>query len=43
ASITTVKPQSLSTANIEIPDMTRESEPKGIPVSISSTASFPLR
>lgn len=43
ASITTVKPQSLSTANIEIPDMTRESKPEGIPVSISSTASFPLR
>lgn len=42
ASIKTFKPQSISTANIEIPDMTRESEPKGIPVSISSTASFPL-
>lgn len=43
ASIKTVKPQSISTANIEIPDMTKPSKPEGIPVSISPTPSFPLR
>ena len=41
-SIRTVKPQSISTANIEIPDMTKQSKPEGIPVSISTTPSFPL-
>ncbi|BAY82155.1 phycobilisome rod-core linker protein cpcG [Calothrix parasitica NIES-267] len=43
ASIRTVTHTPVSTANIEIPDMTKQSEPQGIPVSISTTASFPLR
>jgi len=42
ASIRTVTYTPVSTANIDIPDMTKESLPEGIPVSISTTASFPL-
>ncbi len=42
ASIRIVEHKPVSTANIEIPDMTKESKPEGIPVSISSTPSFPL-
>ncbi|MEB3216641.1 MAG: phycobilisome rod-core linker polypeptide [Nostocales cyanobacterium 94392] len=42
ASIKTVTYTPVSTANIDIPDMTKESLPEGIPVSISTTASFPL-
>lgn len=34
---------SVSTANITIPDMTRETVPQGIPASISTSASFPVR
>ncbi|MBC1270523.1 phycobilisome rod-core linker polypeptide CpcG2, partial [Trichormus variabilis FSR] len=29
--------------NIKIPDTTRETVPQGIPVSISSSANFPVR
>ncbi|MBF2016802.1 MAG: phycobilisome rod-core linker polypeptide [Rivularia sp. T60_A2020_040] len=42
ASIKTVTYTPVSTANIEIPDMTKKTLPEGIPVSISTTASFPL-
>ncbi len=41
--ITTVKIAPISTANIEIPDMTKNTLSKGIPVSVSPSASFPLR
>lgn len=39
---TPVKYEPVSTANIQIPDMTR-TVPEGTPVSINSTPSFPLR
>lgn len=42
ASIKTVTYTPVSTANIDIPDMTKQTLPEGIPVSISTTASFPL-
>ncbi|MBE9216075.1 phycobilisome rod-core linker polypeptide [Plectonema cf. radiosum LEGE 06105] len=42
ASIKTVTYTPVSTANIDIPDMTKGTLPEGIPVSISTTASFPL-
>ena len=38
-----VIPKPVSTANIKIPDMTRDNKGQGVPVSISSSASFPLR
>lgn len=41
--IRTVKSTPVSTANIQIPDMTKNSKPQGIPVSVSPSASFPLR
>lgn len=34
---------SVQTANIKIPDMTRDNQPQGTPVSINSIPSFPLR
>jgi phycobilisome rod-core linker protein len=40
--IKTVTPKPVSTANIQIPDTTRNT-PQGIPVSISPSASFPIR
>lgn len=33
----------VQTDNIKIPDMTREGNPQGVPVSINPSASFPLR
>lgn len=30
-------------ASVEIPDMTRDINPQGIPVSINSSANFPVR
>lgn len=33
----------VSTANITIPDMTRQDTPQGVPVSVSPSASFPVR
>ncbi|NJM24008.1 MAG: phycobilisome rod-core linker polypeptide CpcG2 [Richelia sp. RM2_1_2] len=42
ASIKTVTYTPVNTANIDIPDMTKKTLPEGIPVSISTTASFPL-
>lgn len=33
----------VNTANIQIPNTTRETQPKGIPVSINSSANFPVR
>lgn len=41
--IRTVKSTPVSTANIQIPDMTKNTKPQGIPVSVSPSASFPLR
>ncbi|NWF59209.1 MAG: phycobilisome rod-core linker polypeptide [Fischerella sp.] len=41
--IKTVSYTPVSTANIQIPDTTREAKPQGIPVSISPSASFPVR
>jgi phycobilisome rod-core linker protein len=41
--IKTVNHTPVSTAGIQIPDMTRKTKPQGVPVSISSSASFPLR
>ncbi|MBD2607205.1 phycobilisome rod-core linker polypeptide [Scytonema hofmannii FACHB-248] len=41
--IRTVNPTPVSTANIQIPDMTKNTKPQGIPVSVSSSASFPFR
>ncbi|NET01687.1 MAG: phycobilisome rod-core linker polypeptide CpcG2 [Sphaerospermopsis sp. SIO1G2] len=43
ASIRTVTYTPVSTADISIPDTTRDSVPVGIPVSISPSASFPAR
>lgn len=39
---TVTKTVTVDTANIKIPDMTRD-KPQGVPVSISTSASFPLR
>jgi phycobilisome rod-core linker protein len=33
----------VSTANITIPDMTKNTKPEGVPVSVSPSASFPVR
>jgi phycobilisome rod-core linker protein len=33
----------VSTANIQIPNTTRETKSTGIPVSVSPSASFPVR
>jgi phycobilisome rod-core linker protein len=41
--IKTVPHTPVSTANIQIPNTTRETKSTGIPVSISPSASFPLR
>ncbi len=41
--IKTVSYQPVSTANISIPDTTRNTIPQGIPVSVNPSASFPLR
>jgi phycobilisome rod-core linker protein len=41
--INTVRYTPVNTASIQIPNTTRETKPEGIPVSISPTASFPLR
>jgi len=41
--IKTVSYQPVSTANISIPDTTRNTVPRGIPVSVNPSASFPLR
>ncbi|PMB19970.1 phycobilisome rod-core linker polypeptide CpcG2 [Fischerella thermalis CCMEE 5205] len=41
--IKTVSYTPVSTANIQIPDTTRKEKPQGIPVSISPSASFPVR
>ncbi|MCV3215173.1 phycobilisome rod-core linker polypeptide [Plectonema radiosum NIES-515] len=41
--IRTVKSTPVNTANIQIPDMTRNTLPQGIPVSVSPSASFPVR
>lgn len=41
--IRTVNYTPVSTANIQIPDMTRNTKPQGIPVSVSPSASFPVR
>ena len=41
--IRTVNYTPVSTANIQIPDMTQNTKPQGIPVSISPSASFPVR
>jgi phycobilisome rod-core linker protein len=41
--IKTVNYTPVNIANIEIPDMTRKTKPEGVPVSISTSASFPLR
>ncbi len=38
-----VTPVSVQTANIQIPDMTQDNKQERIPVSINSSASFPLR
>lgn len=38
-----IKSTPVSTANIQIPDMTRNTLPQGVPVSVNSSASFPLR
>jgi phycobilisome rod-core linker protein len=40
--IKTLKFTSVNLANIQIPDTTRETKPQGIPVSINSSANFPL-
>lgn len=40
--IKTLKFTSVNLANIQIPDTTREIKPQGIPVSINSSANFPL-
>jgi phycobilisome rod-core linker protein len=40
--IRTVNYKPVSTANIQIPDTTRNTQPQGIPVSISPSASFPI-
>ncbi|WP_016950361.1 phycobilisome rod-core linker polypeptide [Anabaena sp. PCC 7108] len=42
-SIRTVTYTPVSTANIKIPDTTRENKPQGIPVSVSPSANFPVR
>jgi phycobilisome rod-core linker protein len=42
-SIRTVTYTPVNIANIQIPDTTRDSKPQGIPVSISPSASFPVR
>ncbi|MBW4607381.1 MAG: phycobilisome rod-core linker polypeptide [Hassallia sp. WJT32-NPBG1] len=41
--IRTVKSTPVNLANIQIPDMTKNTKPQGIPVSVSPSASFPLR
>ncbi|KAF3883879.1 MULTISPECIES: phycobilisome rod-core linker polypeptide [Nostocales] len=41
--VTPVKFTPVNTTNIKIPDTTRQTTPQGIPVSISPTASFPIR
>jgi phycobilisome rod-core linker protein len=41
--ITEAKYTPVSTANIKIPNTTRESNPTGTPVSINSNASFPIK
>jgi phycobilisome rod-core linker protein len=41
--IRTVKSTPVNIANIQIPDMTRNTKPQGIPVSVSPSASFPVR
>ncbi|PMB04222.1 phycobilisome rod-core linker polypeptide CpcG2 [Fischerella thermalis CCMEE 5273] len=41
--IKTVSYTPVSTTNIQIPDTTRQEKPRGIPVSISPSASFPVR
>jgi phycobilisome rod-core linker protein len=41
--LTPVIPKPVTTANIPIPDMTRERKPEGVAVSINPSASFPLR
>ncbi|PMB51596.1 phycobilisome rod-core linker polypeptide CpcG2 [Fischerella thermalis CCMEE 5201] len=41
--VKTVSYTPVSTANIQIPDTTRQEKPQGIPVSISPSASFPVR
>ncbi|GAX45085.1 phycobilisome rod-core linker protein cpcG [Tolypothrix sp. NIES-4075] len=41
--IRTVNYTPVSTANIQIPDMTKNTKPQGIPVSVSPSASFPVR
>jgi len=38
-----IVPQPVSTANIQIPDMTRDNKQQRVPVSINPSASFPLR
>jgi phycobilisome rod-core linker protein len=38
-----VIPQPVQTANIKIPDMTRDNKGQGIPVSVNPSASFPTR
>jgi phycobilisome rod-core linker protein len=40
---TPVVPKPVTTANIAIPDMTRDNKQKGVPVSINPSASFPVR
>ncbi|WP_414563128.1 MULTISPECIES: phycobilisome rod-core linker polypeptide [unclassified Anabaena] len=42
-SIRTVTYTPVNLANIQIPDTTRESTPQGIPLSINSSANFPVR
>jgi phycobilisome rod-core linker protein len=41
--INTLKFTPVNLANIQIPDMTRDTNPLGVPVSINSSANFPLR
>ena len=41
--IRTVNYTPVSTVNIQIPDMTKNTKPQGIPVSVSPSASFPVR
>ncbi len=41
--IKTVTYKPVSTINITIPDTTRKTKPEGVPVSISPSASFPIR
>jgi phycobilisome rod-core linker protein len=38
-----VMPRPVETANIQIPDTTRDNKQQGIPVSVSPSASFPVR